>query len=46
MAVSVIRIGSIGVTEKSLWLEQCSPNAMALAIGLMPLARSRPRLAM
>ena len=39
MAVSVMRIGSICVTEKSLWLEQCSPKAMALAIGLMRPAR-------
>ncbi len=45
MAVSTMRIGSIGVTEKSLWLEQCRPRAMALAIGLMRPARSGPRLA-
>jgi len=45
MAVSTMRIGSIGVTEKSLWFEQCSPRAMALAIGLMRPARSGPRLA-
>ena len=42
----MMRIGSIGVTEKSVWLEQRRPLAKADCIGLMKLARFSPRLAM
>ena len=42
-AVCTMRMGSAGVTEKSLWFEQCKPLARADPIGLRKKARSCPR---
>ena len=42
----IMRMGSMGVTEKSEWLEHTSPFAVADFMGLMNEARSSPRFVM